>query len=300
MDKLIKIRIEDIDSFKNHPFLVNHDESLKELAKSIKENGLLNPLIVRKKENGRYEMISGHRRKEALELNGIKEVEVYVKELNDDEATIYMVDSNIYREKILPSEKAFAYKMKMDAMKHQGKKNETSTTKLSKKRTDEIIGEQNGESREQVRKYIRLTYLIPELLELVDNTVKYDKRTFLTMGLKPAVELSYLTKDEQNLVYASIIYEDLTPSHAQTIKIRALSKKMLLNYNTLEEILLQKKGNQNEQISFNKEKIESVLPYELLKRDKRYIEQYIIEAIKNYNALNKQEVQNIDIDNLKV
>ena len=133
-----------------------------------------------------------------------------------------------------------------------------------------------------------------------DNTVKYDKRTFLTMGLKPAVELSYLTKDEQNLVYASIIYEDLTPSHAQTIKIRALSKKMLLNYNTLEEILLQKKGNQNEQISFNKEKIESVLPYELLKRDKRYIEQYIIEAIKNYNALNKQEVQNIDIDNLKV
>lgn len=300
MDKLIKIRIEDIDSFKNHPFLVNHDESLKELAKSIKENGLLNPLIVRKKENGRYEMISGHRRKEALELNGIKEVEVYVKELNDDEATIYMVDSNIYREKILPSEKAFAYKMKMDAMKHQGKKNETSTTKLSKKRTDEIIGEQNGESREQVRKYIRLTYLIPELLELVDNTVKYDKRTFLTMGLKPAVELSYLTKDEQNLVYTSIIYEDLTPSHAQTIKIRALSKKMLLNYNTLEEILLQKKGNQNEQISFNKEKIESVLPYELLKRDKRYIEQYIIEAIKNYNALNKQEVQNIDIDNLKV
>ncbi len=245
-------------------------------------------------------MISGHRRKEALELNGIKEVEVYVKELNDDEATIYMVDSNIYREKILPSEKAFAYKMKIDAMKHQGKKNETSTTKLSKKRTDEIIGEQNGESREQVRKYIRLTYLIPELLELVDNTVKYDKRTFLTMGLKPAVELSYLTKDEQNLVYASIIYEDLTPSHAQTIKIRALSKKMLLNYNTLEEILLQKKGNQNEQISFNKEKIESVLPYELLKRDKRYIEQYIIEAIKNYNALNKQEVQNIDIDNLKV
>ena len=244
MDKLIKIRIEDIDSFKNHPFLVNHDESLKELAKSIKENGLLNPLIVRKKENGRYEMISGHRRKEALELNGIKEVEVYVKELNDDKATIYMVDSNIYREKILPSEKAFAYKMKMDAMKHQGKKNETSTTKLSKKRTDEIIGEQNGESREQVRKYIRLTYLIPELLELVDNTVKYDKRTFLTMGLKPAVELSYLTKDEQNLVYASIIYEDLTPSHAQTIKIRALSKKMLLNYNTLEEILLQKKGNQ--------------------------------------------------------
>ena len=294
---LIKIKIKDIDPFKNHPYIVNNDDSLKELAQSIKENGLLNPLIVRKKGNDRYEMISGHRRKLALELIGIEEADVYVKELNDDEATVYMVDSNIYREKILPSEKAFAYKMKMDAIKHQGKTtSDTEEPKLS----SEKIGKQHGESASTVKKYIRLTKLIPELLDLVDNTVKYDKRTYLTMGIKPAVELSYLNKDEQNLVYASITYEDLTPSHAQAIKIREFSKNKLLNYNSLEKILSQSKGNQNEQISFNKEKIESVLPCELLKRDKRYIEQYIIEAIKSYNESNKKEIQDIDINNLKV
>ncbi|MCM1370668.1 MAG: ParB/RepB/Spo0J family partition protein [Clostridium sp.] len=294
---LIKIKIKDIDSFKNHPFLVNNDDSLRELTQSIKENGLLNPLIVRKKDNDKYEMISGHRRKLALELIGIEEADAYVKDLNDDEAIVYMVDSNIYREKILPSEKAFAYKMKMDAIKHQGKTtSDTEEPKLS----SEKIGKQHGESASTVKKYIRLTKLIPELLDLVDNTIKYDKRTYLTMGIKPAVELSYLNKDEQNLVYASITYEDLTPSHAQAIKIRELSKNKLLNYNSLEKILSQNKGNQNEQISFNKDKIESVLPCELLKRDKRYIEQYIIEAIKSYNELNKEKMNDIDINNLKV
>lgn len=227
MKELKKIKIENIDSFKNHPFLVNDDDSLRELAKSIKENRLLTPLIVRVKSNGRYEMISGHRRKMALELNGIEEAEAWIKDLDDDEATIYMVDSNMYREKILPSEKAFAYKMKMDAIKHQGKSaSDTREPKLS----TEKIGKQYGDSSSTVKKYIRLTTLISELLELVDNTIKYDKRTYLTMGIKPAVELSYLNKDEQKLVYSSIIYEDLTPSHAQTIKIRALSKNKMLNY----------------------------------------------------------------------
>lgn len=299
MNEISKIKLKDIETFKNHPFLVNDDESLKKLSESIKINGLLNPLVVRKKNNT-YEMISGHRRKLAMELLGIEEAEAYIKELSDDEATIYMVDSNIYREKVLPSEKAFAYKMKMDAMKHQGKKLDTSTTKVSKKRTGELVGEQNGESREQVRKYIRLTYLIPELLELVDNTVRYDKRTFLTMGIKPAVELSYLNKDEQNLVYASITYEDRTPSHAQIIKIRELSKNKALNYSALEEILSQNKGNQNDKISFNKEKIEAVLPNDLLKRDKRYIEQYIINAILKYKEIQKEVEENIDLINLKV
>jgi len=300
MSSIVKIRISEIDSFKNHPFLVNDDNSLKELAESIKTNGLLNPLVVRKKENGRYEMISGHRRKMALELLSIVEADAIIKELNDDEATVYMVDSNMYREKILPSEKAFAYKMKMEAIKHQGKKIETSATKLPKITSREIVGKEFGDSSEIVRRYIRLTYLIPELLELVDNTVKYDKRTFLTMGIKPAVELSYLNKDEQNLVYASITYEDLTPSHAQTKRIRELSKNKLLNYNTLEEIFSEKKGNQNEQISFNKINIEKVLPHDLLKRDKRYIEQYIINAIKKYNEILKQQEKNIDIEKLKI
>lgn len=297
MKKTSKIKISDIDSFKNHPFQVNNDESLKELAESIKKNGLLNPLIVRKKNNNKYEMISGHRRKLALELNGIDEAEAYIEDYSDEEAIICMVDSNMYREKILPSEKAFAYKMKLNAIKHQGK---LTSAPEEPKLSSEKIGKTLGDSSANVKRYIRLTNLIPELLKLVDNTVKYDKRTYLTMGIKPAVELSYLSKDEQNLVYSSIVYEDLTPNHAQTIKIRELSKKHKLDYNSLEEILSQKKGNQNEQISFNKAKIESVLPKELLKRDKRYIEQYIIKAIQNYNELNNNELQNIDLMNLKI
>ena len=227
MEKICRIKLKDIVDFKEHPFLVNNDESLEQLAVSIKENGLLNPLIVRKKSNGKYEMISGHRRKKALELIGETEANVYIKDFNDDEAVICMVDSNIYREKILPSEKAFAYKMKLDAIKHQGKKLETSETGVRKL---ESAGKTSNESAQNIRRYIRLIYLIPELLELVDNTVKYDKRTFLTMGIKPAVELSFLNNDEQNLVYASITYEDLTFSHAQAIRIRELSKKGKLWY----------------------------------------------------------------------
>lgn len=299
-DNLVKINLSEIDSFKEHPFSVNKDDSLMELVHSIKENGLLNPMIVRKKDNGRYEMISGHRRKAALEILGIDESEVVLKELNDDEATIFMVDSNMYRERILPSERAFAYKMKLEAIKHQGKKLDTSTTGVSKLRSDEIIARENGESREKVRRYVRLTYLIPEILKLVDNSVIHDKRTYLTIGLKPAVELSYLTKEEQKLLYSTFIYDDLTPSHGQAIKIRELSKKKQLNYNTLCEILSESKGNQNEQISFNKDKIESVLPSDLLKRDKRYIEQYIINAIIKYKEQEKEKIDNIDINNFKI
>lgn len=297
MEKICRIKLKDIVDFENHPFLVNNDESLEQLVVSIKENGLLNPLIVRKKSNGKYEMISGHRRKRALELIGETEVDAYIKDFNDDEAVICMVDSNIYREKILPSEKAFAYKMKLDAIKHQGKKIKTSETEVRKL---ESAGKISNESAQNIRRYIRLTYLIPELLELVDNTVKYDKRTFLTMGIKPAVELSFLNKDEQNLVYASITYEDLTPSHAQAIRIRELSKKGKLNYDTLEQIFSEKKGNQNDTISFNKKRIESAIPYEILNRDKRYIEKYIIEAIEYYKKNNVKDIDTINLEKLKI
>lgn len=300
MESIVKIKISQIDDFKDHPFLVNDDDELKQLANSIKENGLLNPIIVRPKKNERYELISGHRRKLASQLNGMNEIDAFIKELNDDEATIFMVDSNMYRERILPSERAFAYKMKLEAIKHQGKKLDTSTTGVSKLRSDEIIARENGESREKVRRYVRLTYLIPEILKLVDNSVIHDKRTYLTIGLKPAVELSFLTKEEQKLLYSTFIYDDLTPSHGQAIKIRELSKKKQLNYNTLCEILSESKGNQNEQISFNKDKIESVLPSDLLKRDKRYIEQYIINAILKYKELEKEKIDNIDINNFKI
>lgn len=287
MSEIIKVSLDKIDSFRNHPFKVNNDESIKELMGSIKENGLLYPLVVREKVSGRYEMISGHRRKLALELLGMKEAEVTIKNLSDEEATIYMVDSNIYREKLLPSEKAFAYRMKLDAMKHQGKK-DTSAQTVQKLTTREIMSKESGESREKIRKYIRLTYLIPELLKIVDNAVIYDKRTYLTIGITTAVELSYLSKEEQELVYNMIGYEDLTPSYAQAIKIRELSKNKQFDFKSLEGILDEKKGNQNERITFNKEKIEAVLPFDLVKRDKRYIEMYIIEAIKNYNMLKEK------------
>jgi ParB family chromosome partitioning protein len=280
MTKKQKILLSKIDSFKDHPFHVNNDESLKELANSIKENGLYTPLTVRLKEDGRYELISGHRRKAAMELLGITETEAYVKELADEEATIEMVDSNMYRDKILPSEKAFAYKMKYDAIKHQGKK--TSGHDVQKL---------DDNSDRNIRRYIRLTNLIPELLQLVDDTVLKDKRTALTMGLLPAVELSYLNKEEQKLVYMGITYEDLTPSHGQAKQLRKLSNEGNITFDSVEEILCKSKGNQQEQISFNKERIEKVLPTELLKRDKRYIEQYIIKAIENYK---QQEIERGD------
>lgn len=291
-DNIVMINLNDIDTFKEHPFLVNNDESFMKLVKSIKENGLLHPLIVRKKGNDRYEMISGHRRKKALEMLGVNEVEVIVKDLNDDEATIFMVDSNLYRERILPSEKAFAYKMKMDALKHQGKK--TCATGLHK--TRDAIG--SNESGEMVRRYIRLTNLIPELLNLVDETVLKSNKNGLTMGIKPAVELSYLSFTEQKLVYSIIEYSLVTPSHAQSIIIRKLAKDNKLEFNTLEKLLDEKKGNQNEKISFNKSKIENVLPSDIKKRDKRYIEEYIIRAILEYNKLEQKDDDNIIIQDL--
>ena len=294
-DNLVKINLNEIDSFEGHPFSVNKDDSLKELVHSIKENGLLNPMIVRKKDNGRYEMISGHRRKTALEILGISESEVIVKELNDDEATIFMVDSNMYRETILPSERAFAYKMKMDAMKHQGK---TTSDPQGPKLSSEIIGKKLGDSSTNVKRYIRLTYLIPELLKLVDETVLKTNKDGLTMGIKPAVELSYLGYTEQKLVLGVIEYSLVTPSHAQTIKIRKLAKEKKLNFDALEKLLDEKKGNQNEQIAFNKNKIENVLPNNIKKRDKRYIEQYIIKAIIEYSKQNTEEADNVIVQDL--
>ncbi len=285
MSKVEKIELKIIDSFKDHPFQVNKDDSLKELATSIKENGLLNPLTVRKKEDGRYELISGHRRKLAMELAGIKEADAIVKELSNDQAVIEMVDSNIQREKVLPSEKAFAYKMKYESIKNQGKK----VTGPEVQKTEE-------DSDRNIRRYIRLTNLIPELLQLVDDTVLKDKRNTLTMGIKPAVELSYLTKEEQKLVYMGITYEDLTPSHGQAKQIRQLSKEKKLTFDSLENILCEEKGNQKEQISFNKEKIEKSLPSELLKRDKRYIEQYIIKAIEYYRKVELERGDAYDLD----
>ena len=293
MSEIKKIKMEDIVTFKNHPFKVEDNESLNELVQSIKENGLLNPIIVRPKEN-KYEVISGHRRLKAMDLNGYDEIDAYIKELNDDEAIIQMVDSNLQREKILPSEKAFAYKMKLDAIKHQGKI--TSAHNEQKLSSRDKIAQNSKESSSMIQRYIRLTYLIPELLNIVDRTYDKNDKHSITMGLLPAVELSYLNKDEQMLVYSEMTYEDLSPSHAQAIRIRKLSEKKQLNAETLEDILTEQKGNQHEQISFNKENIEKALPYELTKRDKRYIERYIIKAIETYRSIEREGGDLDDID----
>lgn len=287
MSEIKKIKLEDIVAFKNHPFKVGDNESFKELVQSIKENGLLNPIIVRPKDD-KYEIISGHRRLKAMELNGYDEIDTYIKELNDDEAVIQMVDSNLQRDKILPSEKAFAYKMKLDAIKHQGK-----TCGHDGHKSREKISDESGR---QIQRYIRLTYLIPELLNIVDRTYEKNDKHSITMGFLPAVELSYLNKDEQMLVYSEMTYEDLSPSHAQAIRIRKLSEKKQLNADTLEDILTEQKGNQHEQISFNKENIEKALPYELTKRDKRYIERYIIKAIQTYRSIEREGGDLDDID----
>ena len=293
MSEIKKIKLEDIVAFKNHPFKVEDNESFKELVQSIKENGLLNPIIVRPKDD-KYEIISGHRRLKAMELNGYDEIETYIKELNDDEAVIQMVDSNLQRDKILPSEKAFAYKMKLDDIKHQGKR--TSVQNDQKLSSRDKIAENSNESSSMIRRYIRLTFLIPELLNIVDRTYEKNDKHSITMGLLPAVELSYLNKDEQMLVYSEMTYEDLSPSHAQAIRIRKLSEKKQLNAETLEDILTEQKGNQHEQISFNKENIEKALPYELTKRDKRYIERYIIKAIQTYRSIEREGGDLDDID----
>lgn len=236
-EEVVELNVKDICDFPKHPFKINNDLNYEELKNSIIESGILVPTIVRKKEDGKYEMLSGHRRKKICEEQGIKKIPCIVKDISDEEAIILMVDSNLQRDKILPSEKAMAYKMKYDAMK-------SMTPSVSNKRKDEILGEQVGESREQIRRYIRLNNLIPELLQLVDDTVLKDKRSALTMGLRPAVELSYLSKDDQELVYEEITYEDLTPSHVQAKKIRELGEKGELDSDVLESIFLEPKPNQ--------------------------------------------------------
>lgn len=286
-EEVVELNVKDICDFPKHPFKINNDLNYEELKNSIIESGVLVPTIVRKKEDGKYEMLSGHRRKKICEEQGIKKIPCIVKDISDEEAIILMVDSNLQRDKILPSEKAMAYKMKYDAMK-------SMTPSVSNKRKDEILGEQVGESREQIRRYIRLNNLIPELLQLVDDTVLKDKRSALTMGLRPAVELSYLSKDDQELVYEEITYEDLTPSHVQAKKIRELGEKGELDSDVLESIFLELKPNQKNRISLNEERIRKVLPKDI--KDYK-IEDFIIKAIESYSkTLSNERGDSYDLD----
>ena len=245
-----EIPLEEISDFPNHPFKVKMDESMADMAESVKQYGVLVPALVREKPEGGYEMIAGHRRKMASELAEKKEIPCIVRNLTDDEAIIIMVASNLQREQILPSEKAFAYKMKLDAMKRRaGRPSKNSATVLPNfegKTSRQILAEQAGESHEQIRKYIRLTELITPILDMVDSS---------KIAIRPAVELSYLPKEQQTILLDTMQLEDCTPSHAQAIKMRKFAEEGRLNEDVILSILSEEKGNQKEQFRMPKERI---------------------------------------------
>ena len=270
------ISIYEITDFPNHPFKVKMDDKMLETIESVRDHGVLVPALVREKPTGGYEMISGHRRKMASELAGKETMPCIVRNLSDDQAVIVMVDSNLQREEILPSEKAFAYKMKLEAMNRQGKRTDlTSTPLVSKFRTNEILAQEAGESRETIRRYIRLTELIPEILEMVD-----DKK----ISMRPAVELSYLTKEEQEILYDTMESEACTPSHAQAIKIRKFSAEGRLNEDVLLSIMAEEKPNQVEQWKIPKNRLKKYFPSGTTQQK---MEETIIKALELYRKREK-------------
>ncbi len=237
------------------------DEAMREMTESVKQYGVLVPTLVRPKPEGGYEMVAGHRRKKAADLAGLAKIPCIVRQLTDDEATIIMVDSNLQREQILPSEKAFAYKMKLDALKRQGQRTdltcEPAAHKLKGMKSRDVWRNRAGESKDQIRRYIRLTHLIPEILELVDNSVLKDQE-MLQIAMRPAVELSYLRKEEQADLFAIMDEMDCTPSHAQAIKMRRMSEAKTGDERLSKDaivIMEEEKGNQKEQFKIPKEKI---------------------------------------------
>ena len=248
----------EISDFPNHPFKVRMDQSMVELADSVKQYGVLVPSLVRPMPDGSYQMVSGHRRKRAAELAGLPTVPCIIRELTDDEAIIVMVDSNLQREQILPSEKAFAYKMKLEAMKRQGQRRDLTSSPLGTKlgmRSNQELAEQSPDRKTQIHRYICLTNLIPELLDMVDNSVLKEAGK-LQMALRPAVELSYLSEAEQTALLEVMEGEIRTPSHAQAIKMRSFSEQGKLNPDVILSIMQEEKPNQVEQFKIPRERID--------------------------------------------
>lgn len=277
LEKVVTLNPADISDFPNHPFKVKQDEAMAEMVDSVKQYGVLVPALVRPKADGGYEMVAGHRRKCAATLAGITEMPCIVRNLTDDEATIIMVDSNLQRETILPSEKAFAYKMKLEAMKRQGQRSDlTSTPLVSKSRSNEELGQKNGDSREQVRRFIRLTELIPPVLDMVDSG---------KIAFRPAVELSYLSKEQQQSLYDTMECEDCTPSLAQAIKMKEFSRDGKLTEEVILSIMQEEKPNQREQFKMPKERISK---YFAPGTPAQKIEDTIIKALELYRRRERQ------------
>ena len=289
LPKIYDIPIELIDDFPDHPFKVRMDEDMDQLVESVKERGLITPVTLRPKEDGRYEIVSGHRRVKACEIAGLSVVKADVREMTRDEAIILMVESNLQRSVILPSEKAFSYKMRLEAMKRQGMRTDlTSVPVAQKSKTSrEVLGDIVGESQDNVRRYIRLTELVPDLLDLVDEG---------KIGLRPGVELSYLTKDEQEMVCRQIADCECTPSHAQTIRMRRLSEKGGLNAVIIEEIMQEEKPNQKEKVSVSYGQVRKYIP-ESVPFEKTG--DYIMEALEFYQKY-RTKVPTINKNNKSV
>ena len=277
LEKVVTLNPADISDFPNHPFKVKQDEAMAEMVDSVKQYGVLVPALVRPKADGGYEMVAGHRRKCAATLASITEMPCIVRNLTDDEATIIMVDSNLQRETILPSEKAFAYKMKLEAMKRQGQRSDlTSTPLVSKSRSNEELGQKNGDSREQVRRFIRLNGLIPSVLDMVDSG---------KIAFRPAVELSYLSKEQQQSLYDTMECEDCTLSLAQAIKMKEFSRDGKLSAEVILSIMQEEKPNQREQFKIPKERISK---YFAPGTHAQKIEDTIIKALELYRRRERQ------------
>ena len=251
-ERVQDILIKEIDDFREHPFHVDMDDAMREMVESVKRFGVLSPAVARQKEDGRYELISGHRRKKACELAGVERMPVIIRNMDRDEAIIFMVDSNLQRERLLPSEKAFSYKMKLDAMKRQGARTDLTSVPMAQKLTSrELLAEKSGESQDQVRRYIRLTELTPDLLKMVDEG---------KIAFRPAVELSYLSKEEQVSLLVTMESEVCTPSLAQAIKIKKFSQEGRLNEDVMLSILSEEKPNQKEVYKLPKERLDKYFP----------------------------------------
>ena len=274
--------MKNLESFKNHPFQVRDDDEMQDLVERINKYGVIEPLIVRPKENGNYEIISGHRRKRASELAHYREIPCIIRNVDDDTATIMMVDSNNKREHLLPSEKAFAYKMRLDAEKRQGNRTDLTSsplgTKLENYNTAEKIGEMYGDSKNTVYRYIRLTELLPEILNKVDEGI---------IGFRPAVEISYLNKDNQRLLLDAIEMNDATPTYSQALKLKELSKENKLTDEMIYSIMEQEKPNQIEKLKLNYDRVDKLLP-KTLKTDKQK-EDFIIKCIEEHNQREKNK-----------
>ena len=281
LKKIQDIPLDLIDPFPDHPFKVKDDEDMLNLIESIKENGVLTPATLRKKEDGRYEILSGHRRKRACEIAGLETLRAEVVDMDRDAATVFMVDSNLQRSTILSSEKAFSYKMRLEAMKRQGKRTDltSSPVETKLKRSDEMLGEVVGEGKDNIRRYIRLTELIPELLDLVDEG---------KIALRPAVEISYLPKEMQKALHENIEIEQCTPSHAQTIKMRKMLDSSKLTDEVISSIMQEEKPNQKERLVLSDKRVQKLLPKEL-PYSKR--EEYIIKALEHYSKYRQKQAK---------